>query len=64
MWATDYPHSGGFSPGAPEMIGKRPKPPLPSEAKKCIGRGQQWGSMGCINGRPAGSGKEVIDAAA
>jgi hypothetical protein len=63
VWATDYPHSDGFFPGAPQMIGKRPKP-LPSEAKKGIGRGQRWGSMGCINGRLVGSGKEVIDAVA
>ena len=35
VWATDYPHSDGFFPGAPQMIGKRPKP-LPSEAKNQV----------------------------
>jgi uncharacterized protein len=23
MWATDYPHSDGFFPAAPQMIGER-----------------------------------------
>jgi uncharacterized protein len=23
MWATDYPHSDGFFPGAPDMLNKQ-----------------------------------------
>jgi predicted TIM-barrel fold metal-dependent hydrolase len=23
LWATDYPHSDGFFPGAPKMLGQR-----------------------------------------
>jgi uncharacterized protein len=25
MWATDYPHSDGFFPGAPDLIKNRPE---------------------------------------
>jgi uncharacterized protein len=32
MWATDYAHSDGFFPGAPQMIGERIGP-LSPEAK-------------------------------
>jgi hypothetical protein len=34
-WATDYPQSDGFFPGAPQMIGMRRKP-LYSEAKNQV----------------------------
>jgi len=29
MWATDYPHSDGFFPGAPQMISERLAPLSP-----------------------------------
>jgi len=43
MWATDYPHSDGFFPEAPQMIGERIEP-LSPEAKHQVLAG---GAMGC-----------------
>jgi len=47
MWATDYPHSDGFFPGAPKMIRER-LGPLSPEAKHQVLAG---GAMGVL--RPA-----------
>ena len=43
MWATDCPHSDGFFPGAPQMIGEQIEP-LSPEAKHQVLAG---GATGC-----------------
>jgi hypothetical protein len=45
MWATDYPHSGGFFPAAPQMIGKW-LAPLSAEAKHQVLAGGAMGFYG------------------
>jgi hypothetical protein len=45
MWATDYPHSDGFFPWAPQMIGKRLEP-LSPEARHQVLAGGAMGFCG------------------
>jgi uncharacterized protein len=45
MWATDYPHSDGFFPGAPQMIGERIGP-LSPEARHQVLAGGAMGFYG------------------
>src|SRR5688572_2525422 len=45
MWATDYPHSDGFFPGAPQMLRERPGP-LSPEAKHQVLAGGALGFYG------------------
>ena len=35
MWATDYPHSDGFFPGAPKMLGERIESLSPRRSTRC-----------------------------
>jgi predicted TIM-barrel fold metal-dependent hydrolase len=39
MWATDYPHSDGFFPGAPEMIRERLEPLSPEVQHQVLAGG-------------------------
>jgi hypothetical protein len=43
MWATDYPHSDGFFPWAPQMISERLEP-LPPEARHQCWPVARWDS--------------------
>jgi uncharacterized protein len=45
MWATDYPHSDGFFPEAPEMIRERLEP-LSSDARHQVMAGGAMGFYG------------------
>src|SRR3989440_8310426 len=45
MWATDYPHSDGFFPGAPQMLRERLRP-LSPEAKHQVLAGGALGFYG------------------
>ena len=45
MWATDYPHSDGFFPGAPQMLRER-LGPLSPEAKHRVLTGGALGFYG------------------
>jgi hypothetical protein len=39
MWSTDYPHSDGFFPGAPQMIGELLEPLSPEARHQVLARG-------------------------
>jgi uncharacterized protein len=39
MWATDYPHSDGFFPGAPQMIRERLEPLSPAAQHQVLAGG-------------------------
>jgi Amidohydrolase len=39
IWATDYPHSDGFFPGAPQMIGMRLEPLSPEARHQVMAGG-------------------------
>ena len=45
MWATDYPHSDSFFPGAPQMLSER-LGPLSPEAKHQVLAGGALGFYG------------------
>jgi hypothetical protein len=45
LWATDYPHSDGFFPGAPKMMMDRLEGVSP-ETKHGVMAGGQWASTG------------------
>jgi hypothetical protein len=38
LWATDYPHSDGFFPGAPKMMMDRPRRSVPGDQARGHGR--------------------------
>ena len=39
MWATDYPHSDGFFPGAPDMVRERLKGTSPATQRGVLAGG-------------------------
>jgi hypothetical protein len=43
MWATDYPHQDGFSPGAPQMIRDRLEPFSPEARHQVLAGGAFYG---------------------
>jgi hypothetical protein len=45
LWATDYPHSDGFFPGAPKMMMDRPRRSVP-ETKHGVMAGGAMGFYG------------------
>jgi hypothetical protein len=59
MWATDYPHSDGFFPGAPQMIGERIGLLSPEARHQVNGRGRYGVLQSELTAGLAGSGKEV-----